>query len=111
MNPLDILKEKLKEKPKLLEREPVNILIKGENAEIGGVEETVQKYQPPIIVDETSKGFNREELLRRMGESGKLKVVVKGAIEEIQKPKKKKVKKIIKQKFNIEEEIPEEKEA
>jgi hypothetical protein len=111
MNPLDILKEKLKEKPKLLEREPVNILIKGEGEEIGGVEESLKKYQPPIIIDETSKGFDREELLRRMGKSGKLKVIVKGAaIEEIKKLKKKKVKKIITQRFNIEEEKVEEEE-
>ena len=78
MNPLDILKEKLKEKPILQEREPVNILIKGKKEEEGEFE----PLKRPIIVDETSKGFNREELLRRMAESGKLKVVVKETLKE-----------------------------
>jgi hypothetical protein len=102
MNHLAILKEK----PKLLEREPVTILIKGEGQEIGAGEETIKKYQAPVIIDETTKGFDRDELLRRMAESGKLKVVVKATSkEEIQKLKKKKVKKRLTQKFNIIQEV------
>jgi len=118
MNPLASLKEKLRVKPNIEDRERVAIVIKGiktpiavpkkkvENAEkdtelknkseiVKEKEDNEDNDEPeekskdqraitkpqPIIVDETQKGFDRDNLMQKLKENKKLKVVTKPIIQ------------------------------
>ena len=104
MNPIIDLKEKLKIKPNLEERERVEVLIKGlkntkKNEKVEKVEKDIMEsddkfsnnlknVEEPIIVDETNKGYDRESLFKRLKESNIIKVSIKPTT--IIQPEKKK---------------------
>ena len=97
MNPLEILKEKLKYKPIIGEKKQVAVIIKGNK---------------PVIVDETYKEFPRQTLLDNFEKSGITKVTMKPVlkatvkpiiVEEVPVPKKAKM--MGKKKLKILEEI------
>jgi len=144
MNPLESLKDKLKIKPTVEERKRVDVVIKGESKKtiepfpipqenksntFNGIDLGLDKEQEemvqnplslPIIVDETSKGYNRQDLLKKILDNKLSKVksslllempkspMIIGSVEE---PERKRAKKFIpKQKIIIEEEEEEEEE-
>ena len=97
MNPLEILKEKLKYKPIIGEKKQVAVIIKGNK---------------PVIVDETYNEFPRQTLLDNFEKSGITKVTMKPVlkatvkpiiVEEVPVPKKAKM--MGKKKLKILEEI------
>jgi hypothetical protein len=91
MNPLDAIKQKLMVKPMIKEREKVAVVIqveekvptKKQKVE-GELEETVVLPKKTLIIDETSKGFDREAFLKRMKERNLNKVTMKPILEEAQ---------------------------
>jgi hypothetical protein len=115
MNPLEALKQKLKVKPNVGERERVDIVIKEdktkqkakarelykkkeeeeeeEEEEENVVEEILKKKeteekQRPLIVDETDKGYDRAALFKKLAESKKLKVSIKPVLDVTEEKKK-----------------------
>ena len=97
MNPLDAIKQKLMVKPMIKEREKVAVVIQGEKKiptkkqklegefeENEELEETVVLPKKTLIIDETSKGFDREAFLKRMKERNLNKVTMKPILEEAQ---------------------------
>jgi hypothetical protein len=119
MNNLELLKDKLKIKPTIKQREKVAVVIKGEpkkplkksiislkeeliENEESSDKEDIQKEetiineekQPaqdeikeikkriPLIIDETYKGFNREELLKKLGQNKKIIISQKPFLEK-----------------------------
>jgi len=114
MNPLDKLKDKLKVKPTLEEREPVKVVIGAPKPE----ELTIRNVD---VREDIDKSYNRDALNERLRRSGLVKVVKKmptGELEPAEKPSlapaftsQKKAKKIPqKLKLLIEEEEDEAKE-
>ena len=93
MNPLEVLKEKLKYKPIVGDKIPVAVVI-----------------GKPEIVDETDIAFPRKDLLDKFEKSGILKVTMKPVLkaqqqqEDVFKPTK--AKKIGKKKLKIVEDVP-----
>jgi len=91
MSNLEKLKQKLMLKPTIREREPVTILIKGPEKVIGENEigektgDMKEKEETtnvsPIIVDETNKGFNRDELLQKIKNNKMNKVFINPILE------------------------------
>ena len=99
MNPLAVLKEKLMIKPTVEDRERVAVVIKGVKKHRKPIapknEEEVptlplgepapivteKKAPPPLIVDETQKGFDRATLKEKLLESKKLKVTMKETLK------------------------------
>lgn len=105
MNPLELLKEKLRVKPIVEEKQTVSVAIPLANAP-----EKVE-ISKVTMVDERGKdtGFSRKELLQRMKENKMTSVLVKPTIKESEAPEevvlgKKKVKKLPKKLlFKLEE--------
>ena len=112
MNPLEKLKQKLMAKPTLNEQKPVVVAIKGETRmkttkpakqvekqgekEEGQVSEEVQPEESVggpetatkmIVVDETNKGYNRNDFLMKLTENKKTKVKVKPIMETVEASK------------------------
>ena len=114
MNPLEALKQKLRVKPVVEEKERVAVVIKGEQKKITEpkkrvarekVDEELEEFVPevegdkdivkapvtavkgPIIVDETDRGFDRATLMDKLKASKLLKVSVKPLIEEVEESK------------------------
>ena len=108
MNPLEKLKQKLMAKPTLNEQKPVVVAIKGETKmkpskpakqgekEEGEVSEEAQTEEPGaepetatkmIVVDETNKGYNRNDFLMKLTENKKTKVKVKPIMETVEASK------------------------
>ena len=112
MNPLEKLKQKLMAKPTLNEQKPVVVAIKGETKmkpskpakqvekqgekEEGEVSEEVQEEESVgspenvtkmIVVDETNKGYNRNDFLMKLTENKKTKVKVKPIMETVEASK------------------------
>jgi hypothetical protein len=112
MNPLEKLKQKLMAKPTLNEQKPVVVAIKGETKmkpskpakqvekqtekEEGEVSEEAQTDEPGaepetatkmIVVDETNKGYNRNDFLMKLTENKKTKVKVKPIMETVEASK------------------------
>ena len=112
MNPLEKLKQKLMAKPTLNEQKPVVVAIKGETKmkttkpakqvekqgekEEGEVSEEPQTEEPEaepetatkmIVVDETNKGYNRNNFLMKLTENKKTKVKVKPIMEAVESTK------------------------
>jgi len=110
MNPLEKLKHKLMAKPTLNQQKPVVVAIKGETKiklskpakplekqgekEEGEVSEEVQAEEPEpetatkmIVVDETNKGYNRNDFLMKLTENKKTKVKVKPIMETVESTK------------------------
>jgi len=87
MSNLEKLKQKLMIKPTIREREPVTILIKSPEKvvkeitvrEEGEVKEQITNNT--IIVDESNKGFNREELLQKIKNNKMNKVFINPILE------------------------------
>ena len=112
MNPLEMLKQKLTVKPTVEERERVAVVIKGEKKsqklnqpkqqitenkenkekttepkeknQLDNQEPEISKQNLPIIVDETSKGFDRLALLKKLKASKFNKVTIKEVYEKSQ---------------------------
>ena len=94
MNPLEVLKEKLKYKPVVGDKKPVAVVI-----------------GKPEIVDETYIAFPRKDLLDKFEKSGITKVTMKPVLkaqqEDVLPPEKPtKARKIGKKKLKIVEEVP-----
>ena len=112
MNPLEKLKQKLMAKPTLNQQKPVVVAIKGETKiklskpakplekqgekEEGEVSEEVQEEESVggpetatkmIVVDETNKGYNRNDFLMKLTENKKTKVKVKPIMETVEASK------------------------
>jgi hypothetical protein len=114
MNPLEALKQKLRVKPVVEEKERVAVVIKGEQRKTAEpkkrvarekVDEELEEFVPeveeekdivkapatavkgPIIVDETDRGFDRATLMDKLKASKLLKVSVKPLIEEVEESK------------------------
>jgi hypothetical protein len=113
MNPLEALKQKLKVKPDVKEKEKVAVVIKGEKQKTSGPIKKVEREQleleefvpeveteerdivkdprtivkGPLIVDQTDKGFDRASLLEKLKASKMSKVSVKPLIEELEESK------------------------
>jgi hypothetical protein len=107
MNPLEKLKQKLMAKPTLNEQKPVVVAIKGEtkmkptkttNAvekqsekEEGEVSEEpendVETATKMIVIDETNKEYNRNDVLLKLAENKKTKVKVKPIMENVEASK------------------------
>ena len=111
MNPLEALKQKLRVKPVVEEKERVAVVIKGEQKKTAepkkrvAREEELEEFVPeveeerdivkapltavkgPIIIDETDRGFDRASLLERLKVSKVSKVSVKPLIEEVEESK------------------------
>jgi hypothetical protein len=112
MNPLEKLKQKLMAKPTLNEQKSVVVAIKGETKmrpstqakpvekktekEEGEISEEVQTEESVgepenmtkmIVVDETNKGYNRNDFLMKLTENKKTKVKVKPIMETVEASK------------------------
>jgi hypothetical protein len=116
MNPLEALKQKLKVKPVVEEKERVAVVIKGEKQKQRGepkkkeaksekdeeleefvpepeeeekdiVKEPVIAVKGPLIIDQTEKGFDRMSLLEKLKASKMSKVIIKPLIEEVEESK------------------------
>ena len=113
MNPLEKLKQKLMAKPTINEIQPVVVAIQGETkanaSKIKGnqVEKQAEKEEGEvsedepqkenlnipenvtkmIVIDETNKGYNRNELLMKLAENKKTKVKVKPLMEAVEASK------------------------
>jgi hypothetical protein len=114
MNPLEALKQKLRVKPVVEEKERVAVVIKGEQRKTAEpkkrvarekVDEDLEEFVPeveeekdivkapvtavkgPVIVDQTDRGFDRASLLERLKVSKVSKVSVKPLIEEVEESK------------------------
>ena len=88
MKPLELLKQKLMIKPTIKENEPVIVAInvgKDGNDVIQETEEEIKNRptQKTLIVDETNKGYNREELFKKLTENNLMKVKTKPVLEKI----------------------------
>jgi hypothetical protein len=120
MNPLESLKQKLKVKPIVEEKERVAVIIKGNNKKpekpkkdqeeleefVPEVEDIVKNPSietiKPLIVDQTDKGYDRLTLLKKLQESKMSKVSIKPFMKEAQEqqivppilPPKKRAKKV-----------------
>ena len=104
MNPLELLKDKLKIKPKVEERQQIVVLLKedepildkplkekkqkerkeNKKEEIKPISEEIEKIvEAPkmTIIDERDKGFDRQALLKRLAESKINKVTVKPVLK------------------------------
>jgi hypothetical protein len=91
MNPLVTLKEKMKKKPVIEERERVEIIIKGnkparkvrEEREDEKVDDKLDDklVEGPVIEMKTDQVFDKQDLLKRLAESKKLKVTTKPILE------------------------------
>uniref|UniRef100_A0A6C0JFH6 Helicase ATP-binding domain-containing protein n=1 Tax=viral metagenome TaxID=1070528 RepID=A0A6C0JFH6_9ZZZZ len=93
MNPLEKLKQKLMAKPTLNEVKPVVVAIQGQKKE-GEVSENPQKEEPEIankmiVVDETNKEYNRNDVLLKLAENKKTRVKVKPIMEAVEASKQK----------------------
>jgi len=84
MNPLEALKQKLKVKPNLEKRKPVEVILQSreeiEETKEGSPESKLpekEQIQKLTIVDKRNEGFDRETLMKKMAESKLLKVTVK----------------------------------
>ena len=132
MNPLDAIKQKLMVKPKLQERERVEVVIQGvktktllrkkrepeqgeEGEEADREKEGTKEKKRTLIIDKTNQPFDREAFLKKMTTNNLKKVTMKPVLEEREKekesesiipvePKVKKPKKIAKKLLVIEEE-------
>jgi hypothetical protein len=113
MNPLEALKQKLRVKPVVEEKERIAVVIKGEQKKMAEpkkrvVKEELEEFVPeveeeekemdivkapliavkgPIIVDQTDKGFDRATLLDKLKASKMSKVSIKPLIEEVEESK------------------------
>ena len=116
MNPLDALKQKLRVKPVVEEKERVAVVIKGQQkkmaepkkkeeakAKVG--EDDLEEFVPeveedvnivkapviavkgPLIIDQTDRGFDRATLMDKLKASKLLKVSIKPLIEEVEESK------------------------
>jgi hypothetical protein len=114
MNPLEVLKQKLRVKPVVEEKERVAVVIKGEQKKTAEpkkrvarekVDEELEEFVPeveeekdivkapvtavkgPLIIDQTDRGFDRATLMDKLKASKLLKVSVKPLIEEVEESK------------------------
>ena len=116
MNPIEALKQKLRVKPVVEEKERIAVVIKGEQKKMAEPkkrvvkekEEELEEFVPeveeeekemdivkapliavkgPIIVDQTDKGFDRATLLDKLKASKMSKVSIKPLIEEVEESK------------------------
>ena len=111
MNPLEALKQKLRVKPVVEEKERVAVVIKGEQRKTAepkkrvAREEELEEFVPeveeekdivkapltavkgPVIVDQTDRGFDRATLMDKLKASKVSKVSVKPLIEEVEESK------------------------
>jgi hypothetical protein len=114
MNPLEALKQKLRVKPVVEEKERIAVVIKGEQRKIAEpkkrvarekVDEELEEFVPeveeekdivkapltavkgPVIVDQTDRGFDRATLMDKLKASKLSKVSVKPLIEEVEESK------------------------
>ena len=116
MNPLEALKQKLKVKPIVEEKEKVAVVIKGDkqkpkepkqqkepkkqNKDEQELEEFVPEVEPedivkapatvikgPLILDQTDRGYDRFALLQKLKESKMTKVSIRPLIEEVEEKK------------------------
>jgi hypothetical protein len=84
MNPLEAIKQKLKVKPLVEKRKPVEVVLqveqideKPEKEEENELPIKTQKIKKLTIVDKRNEGFDRETLMKKLAESKLLKVTVK----------------------------------
>ena len=105
MNPLEKLKQKLMAKPTINEIQPVVVAIQGErkaNAtkikgnqgekEEGEISEETAELEPElatkmVVIDETNKDYNRNEILMKLAENKKTRVKVKPLMEAVEASK------------------------
>ena len=111
MNPLEALKQKLRVKPVVEEKERVAVVIKGEQKKTAepkkrvAREEELEEFVPeveeekdivkapvtavkgPLIIDQTDRGFDRATLMDKLKASKISKVSVKPLIEEVDESK------------------------
>lgn len=113
MNPLEALKQKLKVKPIVEEKERVAIVIKGDKQKTAPkkLKETIKKNEEleefipeveeekdivkepatiirgPLIIDQTDAGYDRLTLLKKLKDSKITKVSIKPIIEEVEEKK------------------------
>ena len=109
MNPLEKLKQKLMAKPTINEIQPVVVAIQGErkaNAtkikgtqfekqgekEEGEISEETAELEPVlatkmVVIDETNKDYNRNEILMKLAENKKTRVKVKPLMEAVEASK------------------------
>ena len=117
MNPLEALKQKLRVKPVVEEKERVAVVIKGEQKKMTEpkkrvarekVDEELEEFVPevegeekevdivkapliavkgPLIIDQTDKGFDRATLMDKLKASKISKVSIKPLIEEVEESK------------------------
>jgi len=84
MNPLEALKQKLKVKPNIEKRKPVEVILQARE-ETEETKETnpesklpeKEQIQKLTIIDKRNEGFDRETLMKKLAESKLLKVTVK----------------------------------
>jgi hypothetical protein len=112
MNPLEALKQKLKVKPIVEEKQKIAVVIKGDKQELleptkkkqRNKEEELEEFIPeveekdivkepasiiqkPVIVDQTDKGYDRMTLLQKLKDSKITKVSIKPLIQEVEEKK------------------------
>ena len=114
MNPLESLKQKLRVKPVVEEKERVAVVIKGQQKKMAEpkkrvarekVEEDLEEFVPeveedvdivkaplisvkgPLIIDQTDRGFDRATLMDKLKASKLSKVSIKPLIEEVEESK------------------------
>jgi hypothetical protein len=85
MKPLELLKQKLMIKPTIKENEPVIVAINVEKQETQETQDEIKNKpsQKTLIIDETNKGYNREELFKKLTENNLMKVKTKPVLEKI----------------------------
>ena len=94
MNPLEKIKQKLMAKPTLNEVKPVVVAIQGQakqnEKEEGEVSEEPSGPEIPtkmIVIDETNKQYNRNDVLLKLAENKKTRVKVKPIMEAVEASK------------------------
>jgi len=101
MNPLEKIKQKLMAKPTLNEVKPVVVAIQGETktkitqskqtekeeGEVSEDPETPEIAKKMIVIDETNKQYNRNDVLLKLAENKKTRVKVKPIMEAVEASK------------------------
>jgi hypothetical protein len=86
MNPLETIKQKLMIKPTINENESVIVAINVENSgnqEKPDESKNIAEIQKTIIIDDSAKEYNREELFKKLAKNNLIKVKAKPVLEKV----------------------------
>jgi hypothetical protein len=118
MNPLEAIKQKLKVKPIVEKRQPVEVILQTQEIKETKDELPVKAISQKLtIIDKRNEGFDRETLMKKLAESKVLKVTVKPILKATEEqttkaplsvPETKRAKKMTQKPMLIIEEEPEE---